>query len=149
MTTPAFLVRLMAYTPLSRGMKIGPEDREALVFANALRAASLEGRLAAVWTHPANELAGVTRSTNYGPRPLPQAALARALGLVKGASDYLFLWRGGAGAIEFKSAEGSLTQGQRDFREWCAAVGVPFRVARSTPEALGFLTEWNIYWEQR
>lgn len=149
MATPAFLVRLMDYTRLSAGLKIGPEDREALVFANALRAASLEGRLSAVWTHPANELAGITRSTNYGHRPLPQAALARALGLIKGSSDYLFLWRGGSGALEFKSSVGSLSPGQRDWREWCSALGVPFRVVRSTPDALAILTEWGVYWEKK
>lgn len=139
MATPPFLIRLMGHTALSRSFKIGEEDREAYAFANDLRAAVLEGRLSAVWTHPANELAGVTRATKRGPRALPQAALARALGMHKGTSDYLFLHRAGSMAIEFKSAKGSLTQGQRDFRSWCEQEGVPFHVVRSAAAGLDLL----------
>ena len=141
MTTFAFLLRLMSYTKLSRSLKIGEEDREALTFANALRAATLEGRLDAVWLHPANELAGITRKTPKGYRTLPQVALARALGLITGTSDYVFLRSSGALAIEFKSARGSLRLAQRDFRDWCEARGVPFHVVRSAEDGLQILRD--------
>src|SRR3546814_923482 len=57
---PSFLsaiVRLMAYAH-PRNLKIKAEERLAIDFANALRAATIEGRLRSVWTHPANEIAG-------------------------------------------------------------------------------------------
>jgi hypothetical protein len=137
MATAAFLIRLMSHVPLSAGTRLGPEDTAAYSFAQDLRAATLEGRLRAVWTHPANELAGLPPGT---PRKfLIRAAIARALGLITGTSDFLFLWDGGALAIEFKSKDGSLTPNQRDFRDWCELVGVPFHVVRSAPAGLDLL----------
>lgn len=134
MATPAFLVRLMAHKGLSRGFRLGPEDREAYVFANGLRVAAIEGRLHAVFTHPANELAWRGKAT-------PAIALARALGLITGASDYLFLAANRSLALEFKSHDGRLTTGQKDWRSWCDSQGVPFRVARSSAEGMDILRE--------
>ena len=132
MATRGYLIRLMAHKGLSRGFRLGPEDREAYLFTNGLRAATIEGRLHAVWTHPANELAWRGKVT-------PAIALARALGLITGASDYLFLAAAGALALEFKSPDGRLTPGQKDFRSWCEDQCVPFHVARSSAEGLDIL----------
>jgi len=148
MRTPAFLVRLMAYSRLSSTLRRGPEDNEALAFASDLRELTLKGRLLAVWTHPANELAGATFK-NGKVRVSPLVALARALGLITGTPDYLFLYRDGAIAIEMKSSSGSLSERQRDFRDWCELVGVPFHVCRSRTAAIevleqtGLITEHN------
>ncbi len=142
MTTPAFLLRLMSHAPLSANTRLGPEDAAAYGFAQDLRKATMEGRLRAVWTHPANELAGMAPGT---PRKfLIRAAIARALGLITGTSDFLFLWQGGALAIEFKSKDGSLTPNQRDFRDWCAMVGVPFHVVRSPAAGLALLRDAGV-----
>lgn len=135
MTTPAHLVRLMSHVPF-RG-KLGPEDAESYAFANSLRLATLEGRLKAVWLHPANELA-------YAPRIKAQAGKARALGLINGASDFLFLWSGKSLAIEMKSKTGSLTPGQKDFAAWCRDAGVPYYVARSCDAGLAVLAEYGV-----
>lgn len=144
MATPAFLLRLMGHAALSRTVKLGPEDTEAYRFANALRAAVLEGRLHAVWTHPANELAGFTTVAN-GKRRVPLAvAIAKALGLITGSSDYWFCWSSGSGLIEFKSATGSLSPSQRDMRDWCEAQGVRFVVARSCEQGLEILRGWGV-----
>ena len=141
MATPAFILRLMFHKGLSSSVKLGPEDAEAYRFAQDLRLASIEGRLLAVWTHPANELAGVGKTVNGKSRVLVQAAIAKALGLITGSSDYLFLHRAGSLSIEFKSETGTLTQSQKDFRAWCEALGVPFHVVRSREEALAVLRE--------
>lgn len=142
--TPAFLIRLMQHASLARGFNLGPEDREAYGFANDLRTAVLEGRLKAVWMHPANELAGMVQIVRGKPRVPPQIALARALGLIRGASDYLFLWDGGCCAMEFKSPTGRLTDAQRDFRDWCEAVGVPFHLIRSSVAGLDLLRAYGV-----
>lgn len=144
MSTPTFLIRLMNHRALSRSFNLGPEDREAYGFANDLRAATLEGRLRAVFCHVPNELAGIVRVTKQGRRPLPQAALAKALGLITGAADYLFCWSGGSCAMEFKSATGRLTEPQRDFRSWCEATGVPFHIIRSSAEGLYLLRTYGV-----
>ncbi|WP_207094136.1 hypothetical protein [Novosphingobium sp. PY1] len=127
---------------MSRSIKIGPEDAECLAFVNELRVAAIEGRLRAVFTHPANELAGMVRKGPKGKIIIPaQVALARALGLITGTSDYLFLMAAGSLAIEFKSKTGSMTDGQKDFRDWCLAIGVPHHIVRSAEAGLQILKD--------
>ena len=142
MATPGFLIRLMQHKPLAAGTRLGPEDTAAYAFAQDLRSATIERRLRAVWTHPANELCGLPKDTPR--RFLVRAAMARALGLITGTSDFLFLWAGGAMAIEFKSEDGRLTPNQRDFRDWCALIGVPFHVVRGAAEGLALLREAGV-----
>ena len=137
MKTPAFLVRLMQYTSLSRRLRLGPEDTRAVQFANALRVHVLEGRLRGVWTHTPNELAGASRAT-------PAAAIARAAGMITGASDYLFLWDDGSGVLEAKSKTGSLSPSQKDWREWCQLHGVRHAVFRSVEEGEAQLRDWGV-----
>lgn len=141
MATPAFIVRLMHHKGLSSSVKLGAEDAEAYRFAQDLRQAAIGGRLLAVFTHPANELAHMGKTVKGVFRVAVQAAVARALGLITGSSDYLFLHKTGALAIEFKSKTGRLTEGQADFRDWCGALNVPFHVVRSREEAIGVLRD--------
>lgn len=129
MTATAFLARLMHYKPLGWGMTLQPEDRMCVTFANALRAATLEGRLRAVWLHPAQELC-------FGHKTGVRAAVSRAMGMHVGVSDYLFLWEGGSAALEAKHGRGRLTDKQSDFAAWCAREGVPHDVFRSAQEGL-------------
>lgn len=148
--TPAFLVRLMGHASLSRMVQLGPEDREALIFANELRVATLEGRLRVVWTHPANELGGMIQKRRDGSVYVPvQIAIARALGLITGTSDYLFLWDGGCGCIEMKSSKGRLSLAQTDFRDWADINRVPFHIARSAAEGLEILRSWGVLNDKR
>lgn len=137
MTTPSHLVRLMAHVPF-RG-KLGPEDAESYRFANLLREATLNGTLRAVWTHPANELAYAK-----GGKQTAQAGKARALGLITGTSDYLFLTGQQSLALEFKSGTGRLTEGQSDFAKWCRDCGVPYFIVRSADAALALLVEYGV-----
>ena len=137
MTTPAHLLRLMSHKPF-RG-KLGAEDAEAYAFANALREATLNGHLRAIWTHPANELAFAR-----GGKQTAQAGKARALGLITGTSDYLFGWGEGSLAIEFKSDTGRLTEGQSDFSKWCLACGVPYFIVRTAVGGLTILANHGV-----
>src|SRR3546814_2795849 len=86
----------MAYAH-PRNLKIKAEERLAIDFANALRAATIEGRLRSVWTHPANEIAG--RQNRLAQI---RYTIAKAMGLIDGTADYLFLWATGSGALEAK-----------------------------------------------
>lgn len=137
MKVAPFLVRLMQYTSLSARLRLGPEDFMAVQFANALRVHVLEGRLRGVFCHVPNELAGSARAT-------PAAAIARAAGLISGASDYLFLWDSGSGVLEAKSKTGSLSPSQKDWRDWCVATGVRHAVFRSVEEGEAQLREWGV-----
>lgn len=130
----AAILRLMSYRSLSRSVRLGPEDMISLDFATRLRAASIEGRLDAVWFHVANELA-------HGHRTGVAAAIARALGMHRGVSDYIFLHATGALVLEAKSRTGRLHDGQVDFRDWCTANGVPFHIIRSADEGEAILRQ--------
>lgn len=130
----AALLRLMSYQSLSRNVRLGPEDMVALDFATRMRVATIEGRLKAVWFHPANELANGHRTGIPG-------AIARALGMHRGVVDYVFLGRARSIALEAKSAKGPQSPIQKDFEAWCAANGVPYRIFRTAGEGEAILRE--------
>lgn len=134
--TPAFLPRLMHYTTLSHRPR-QPEDGMCVEFANALRAATLDGSLGAVWLHPAQELC-------FGHKTGIRAAVSRAMGMHVGVADYLFMWANGACALEAKFGKGRMTENQSDFAAWCEANGVPHRVFRSVDEGLSLLEGFGV-----
>src|SRR3546814_19315238 len=101
----------MAYAH-PRNLKIKAEERLAIDFANALRAATIEGRLRSVWTHPANEIAG--RQNRLAQI---RYTIAKAMGLIDGTADYLFLWATGIGALEAKVGKNGQQPNQIDFEE--------------------------------
>lgn len=138
MRTPAFLVRLMSHAGLSRqaSQKLGPEDYESCQFAADLRKLTLEGRLLAVWFHPANELVGSAGKVHV--------AIARCMGLHSGVSDYIFLRGNAALVIEMKSKNGRLTKDQEDFEQWCALHNIPFIVCRSAAEGMETLSDFGM-----
>jgi hypothetical protein len=136
MTTPAILIRLMRYTGLSDTPR-QPEDAMCVHFANTLREATLKGTLRAVWTHPAQELC-------FGHKTGVRAAIARAMGMHVGVSDYVFLWSDGAGVLEGKHGSNGLTTGQKDFRTWCEMQGVRHGVFRTVEEGLAHLRSWQV-----
>lgn len=126
---PVWLVRLMMYRGLSPSLRIKPEEHLSITYTNELRGLALEGRLSAVFCHVPNELAGYSSST-------ARSAITRAMGLISGTADYLFLADGRCLAQEAKIGRGSLSPNQSDFRLWCEACNVPYRVFRSVDEGL-------------
>lgn len=134
---PAFLVRLLHYR--APRCRLGPEDREARDFADQLRAWTLEGRMRCVWWHTASELAG-----GGGKSAQVRYAVAKALGLIPGSPDYVFAGDGSAFLLELKAPGGSLTESQRDFRDWCLHCGVTYAVAKGAEAAKQQVTEWGL-----
>lgn len=137
-TFKAAIQRLMAFRPLSN-LTIKPEEALAIEFAVALRQATLEGRLQCVWTHPANEIAG--RRDRLAQI---RYTIAKAMGLIDGAADYLFLWGTGSGALEAKVGKNGQQPNQEDFEAWCLEMNVPYRTFTSTDEGLAILIEWGV-----
>lgn len=134
---PAWLVKLMA-RPVLRGARLGPEDRIAIEVADHLRAWTLDGSLTAVWTHVPNEVGGGTKNAAL------RYSVAKALGLITGTPDLLFLWAAGAGAIELKAPGNGLTDSQKQFAQWCALHAVPHRLCRSLEEVRSVLISWGV-----
>lgn len=131
------LLRLMDCKPF-RG-RTGPEDRLAIDVATYLRAATLEGRLRGTWTHIPHEVGGgngVASKIRYG--------LAKAMGLIAGSGDYVFVGPGVGGWIELKTETGRLNPAQKDFSEWCGDKSVNYAVCRSLSEVIEKLNAWGL-----
>lgn len=135
MPVSSALLRLLDCKPF-RG-RSGPEDQIAMAVANMLRAEALSGNLIGTFTHIPNEIGGGNSSSRV------RYALAKAMGLISGAPDYVFAWPGGSGWIELKTKTGTLNPNQRDFRQWCADTGVLFATCRSVNEVIATLREWG------
>jgi len=122
-----------------RNLKLQPEEALAVAFADHLRALVKAGRLRAVWTHPANEIAGRKSGLSK-----VRYTIAKSMGLIDGTADYLFLWSDGSGALEAKSGKNKQQDNQLDFEWWCLANGVRYEVFTSVEQALQILTDWGV-----
>lgn len=120
------------------GLKLGAEDKICIDFANRLKAWTLENRLTAVWTHVANELAGGSKNAKI------RYAIAKALGLISGTADYLFLWDGGCAALEFKAGKNPQSPNQKDFQQWCIVRKVPYFVVYSADQGQQILQDLGV-----
>lgn len=136
---PGFLLRLMIPSKTTN-LQYGPEDQIAHEFATRLRTWALQGQLYAVWFHVPNEIAGQQGSR----RAAIRYALAKAIGLIPGTADFIFLCAAGSFALECKAGRNTLSANQKDFRDWCELVGVPFAVFRSADEGEAQLRAWGI-----
>jgi hypothetical protein len=88
------------------------------------------------WTHfPAGEK-----------REAITGARLHRMGLKPGVADYLFLSPDGRPHfLELKRRRGGeLSQAQEDFRDWCKAHGVIWRVARTYDQAIAIVSEWGV-----
>ena len=102
------VVRLMDWRPFkNRSKSPRPEQELCIDFANRLRALELDGRTKCIWTHVPNEI-GWNRNkvaqTIY--------AAAKAMGMIVGTADYLFLAADKSLAMEAKSQSGKQHEGQ-------------------------------------
>jgi hypothetical protein len=80
---------------------------------------------------------------NGGKRDAREAARLKGMGVKAGAADVLilspswkrdghweFVW------IELKSATGSLSRDQKDWRDWCRSIGAPWFLCRSRDDVI-------------
>ena len=132
----ATILRLMDYKTFKG--RAGPEDRLSIETAIFLRCMTIEKKLRATWTHIPHEVGG------GGKLAAIRMALAKAMGLIKGSADFVFVWPDGGGWIELKTEKGSLSPQQRDFRDWCVATGCRHAVCRTVEEVVQTLTEWGV-----
>jgi hypothetical protein len=141
---PEWLERLLLRGRLGP-VRLTDEDRICIEFADRLREAALMGRLRATFTHIPHEVGGGTKNAGL------RYTLAKALGLITGSADYVFVWSGGGGWIEFKrpaspgTPAGRLSTPQRLFGDWCQRENVNWRVAYSAAEGFEILREWGVF----
>ena len=127
------IITLMWRDKIPWRCKLEPEQKLCVEIADRLRGYTLDGRLKGVWSHIANE----------GKRHVFVGIILRAMGLIKGATDYFFAWQNGCGVIEVKTDAGRLTDNQLHFAAWCKHEGVPHAVCRSVEEIEVTLKRWG------
>ena len=153
-SSPEYAITMLMSRPnLPRNIKLQPEAKECIRFADKMRGHVSYGRYNGVWVHLPNE----------SKRGIIMNLLLLAMGMIRGAADYLFLWRGGNCAIELKTPERhgwrrgkwakikktAQSEYQGYFQKWCEFCGVPYYVCYTAEEAekilinLGALTLSN------
>lgn len=142
MALAKILLDLFDFRPF-RG-RTGPEDDIAIEVANMLKAAALEGKLSAVWTCIPHEVGATSKGKQGFNLAQARYAKAKAMGLITGSADYVFVWPDGGGWIELKTKTGSLSPAQRLFRDWCVGAGVKHAVCRSCGDVSKILFEWGV-----
>lgn len=113
--------------------KVKPEEKLCIDFADAIRKLTLEGRYKGVWGHVPNE----------GKRHAFTGLIMRAMGLIKGGSDYFFIWSNGGGALEAKSEDGTIQFSQKLYANWCRGSGINHGYFRTVEEGLDYLRKWG------
>ena len=135
MAAPLYLYRLMEI-PRRLNLRLKGETLLCYEITNMLRAATLDGTLRAVWTHPANE----------GRRTPLQGAILKAVGLISGTPDYLFVWPNGGGLIEIKPPPfrpSDLNDNQKSYQQWCIERGANHAVCTTPDEVWRVLVRWG------
>ena len=134
--TNDYLIEIMHF-PRIIAAKAKGEALECIKLANELKILSVNNKLNCVWFHVSNENPVARKFIHW-------AKLQKAIGLMKGAPDYVFLWEKGAACIEMKALSGRLSDSQKVFQAWCQQQKVPYKVTYSAEEALNQLKEWNL-----
>lgn len=134
------ILRLLDFKPFAG--KRGPEDDLSMAVANMLRAATLEGKLDAVWTSIPHEVGAVRRGSPQLGVAKAKYAKQKAMGMITGSGDFVFVWPNGGGFIELKVGA-QLSPAQRDFRDWCAGSGNRYAVCKSVDEVVATLRSWG------
>ena len=143
-------IRLLSRPKLNRNWRVSVEDKMSIDFADTLRQFSMDGLLRGTWTKLGNE----------GKRSMIVGAILKAMGMLPGAADFVFVWENGGGWIELKKpakrgasdktgkdiqlqAAGVLSDAQRDFRLWSQSEGVNHAVCYSVDAAIDTLKAWG------
>lgn len=139
----AELLATILRLPNSGGYKLGPEDKLSAELFRWMRQALRQDAYRGWFLHIANEY------TNVAGNELQsriRSNKARAMGMVAGAVDWLFIWPVGnlfdVGWIELKH-KGRLSPNQEIFRKWVLTFSPHHAVARDMPTITATLERWG------
>jgi len=125
--------RLYEDYPLN-SKSIKAEAAICIEFANKCRAFSRSGELKALWFTVPNEAR----------RSIWQRTILRAMGLLPGAPDYVFIGRESSVCLEFKAPKGVISPAQKDVSKYCNTLGIPYFVVRNVDDALNILENFGL-----
>jgi hypothetical protein len=111
---------LMAHPGLSPSFRLFPEQRLSIDLAEAMRRHTLSGGYKGIWFCVQNE----------AKRHRITALIQKAMGLIPGVSDFVFIWESGALLAELKAGANDQTENQQYFQLWCSHCRLPYGVFR-------------------
>lgn len=138
-------IRALTLPPGFAG-KVDPDSEDALSMqvAAALHEWAITGRMFSTWTKIPHEVGAVARNNSQFGKAQARYAKQRAMGLVSGSCDFVFVWKGGGGWIELKRPKSGLSPNQADFRDWCRFLGINHAICRSLAEVETTLVNWGV-----
>lgn len=82
---------------------------------------------------------------NGGKRNAITGAILKREGVKAGVPDICIVRAGGSIAfLEVKAPQGTLSNSQKEFRDWCGEHLVPFAVVRGIGDVEAVLLDWNV-----
>ena len=119
------------------GTSLDPEAAECIRFADWFVPLIISGEYRGIYMHVTNEFAGAKRYV-FG-------AVLKAMGKIGGAPDYVFLWDGGSGVLEFKrpDGKGKPSDKQLALGRICGHSNVNHAFVNTSEEARAKLIEWG------
>lgn len=111
------------------------ETQICIALINQLTLLKTLNQTEGIWIHIPNEISG-NKNPIFG-------SLLKKMGKLKGAPDYVFIWRKKVGFIEVKTEKGKLSEYQKDFEGQCERLEIPYAMCRSVEECLAKLSEWG------
>lgn len=135
MSIPSFLLQLMRRDKIPGICRLEPEQRESIKLADEMRVRTLDGTYRGVWIHVPNE----------GKRHRLVAVIMKAMGLLPGATDYIFDWRDNVLYAELKIKPNKQSDNQKNFQQWVERTGREYLLAYSHEEVLQKLANMGAF----
>lgn len=119
-----YAITMLMSRQMPQNVRLHPEQRLSVDLAEAMRAHTAAGRYKGVWFCVQNE----------AKRHRITAMIQKAMGLIPGVTDFVFVWEGGALFVELKAGSNKQTESQRFFAVWCRQARLTYVLCRSVAE---------------
>lgn len=129
---------LMARSKIPMQATLNPEEGMCVRFADLMREYTDKEIYKGIWLHIPNERKAHVFTM----------IILKAMGVITGAWDYVFIGPWGAGCLEFKQGANTLSDYQRYFRFWLRKWDIPHEEVRTVEQALQALKKWGALPEQ-
>ena len=116
------------FRDITRVLYKGKEDQISNDIACRLKEAYINNRLKCIFTHISNEQL-VKQNNDFA-----YLKKRKALGMIAGTADYMFVGKQSSVFIEVKCDKGKQTDAQKLFQRWCVEQGVKYHIVRSWDE---------------
>ena len=130
-----YAITMLMSRQMPQNVIVHPEQRLSIDLAEEMRKRTVDGSYKGVWFCVANE----------AKRHRITAMIQKAMGLIPGVSDFVFVWRtrDGLGVLflELKAGKNTQTEAQGYFQQWCQHWELPYAISWTLEDSIRELTE--------